>query len=98
MDFETANKVMHPVEKEWHYPVLARYGYTSPTPPQEGFVRAYFYNHPKGRIIRVNTGVSCDYWEDLTPEAMPPSNYNGRRLALWGELEPYLQKIHGKSV
>ena len=59
-----ADQKMHPVEIQWHYPIMTKYGFNSDTPPQKGFVRHYQYSHPDGRLIKVTTGISADYFED----------------------------------
>lgn len=66
--FERANNKMHPVEEQWHYARLTKYGFTSETEPQKGFVRGYIYTHPDGREIRAFTGLQADYW--ISPTAM----------------------------
>ena len=78
------NEVVHPVESQWHFKYLTKYGYIPLTKSDKGFVRTYTYQHPTtGRIIICNTGVNADYWRD-------PSTTDG---GYWSELEPYLQSV-----
>lgn len=63
--FEKAEKTEHPVEKQWHYPIMINFGYVPLTPSQIGFVREYIYEHPVSRHqIHLHTGVNVDYWRD----------------------------------
>jgi hypothetical protein len=65
MIFEEANKVIHPVETQWHYKMMIDVGFTPETKEQIGFVRRYKYT--KGdHVINVSTGVNSDYWVDET--------------------------------
>ena len=81
-DFEQADRVVHPVEKEWHYPILIKYGYVPITKEAVGFVRFYDYEHPITKHkIKARVGVNADYWS-----ADDSGGY-------WSELEPYLVKI-----
>ena len=78
--FNEANKIVHPVETQWHYPIMTKYGYVPVTLTGIGFVRSYEYTHPEtGRSIKVSTGVNADYWED------------GGAFGYWRDLEPHLQ-------
>lgn len=80
--FNKANEVMHPIETQWHYPIMIEHGYKSETPPQKGFVRSYQYEHPEtGRVIDVTTGSSADYWNDRT----------SGEFGYWSDLEPHLK-------
>lgn len=64
MDFEEANKVVHPVEGEWHYQLMTAYGYVPETKEAIGFVRTYLYKHSvTGAIITCHTGASADYFK-----------------------------------
>jgi hypothetical protein len=65
MTFEEANKVVHKVEDQWHYPTLTAKGFIPETKTAVGFVRSYDYAHPKGHKIRCSTGANADHWEDL---------------------------------
>jgi len=81
-NFDEADKKVHPVEGEWHYPILTKYGFMPVTKVGIGFVRSYLYT--KGdHQIRVNTGVNADYWNDLTN---PTFGY-------WSDLEPFLKTL-----
>ena len=84
MDFDTANKAVHPVEAQWHFETMANAGYTALTKEAVGFVRAYTYEHPvTGHKVRVNTGASCDYWTDLTTG----------KGGYWSDLAPHMAKL-----
>ena len=83
--FAEANRAMHPVEDQWHYKVMTEYGFTSDTPPQQGFSRAYQYKNADGDEIRCFTGIQADYW------ISPTSTGYSRAL------RPYLEKHHGPS-
>lgn len=82
MDFEQANKAVHPVEAQWHYPILTAAGYVPETKEATGFVRRYDYTHPSKAPIRARTGVNGDYWECSTGGA-----------GYWADLEPFLKKM-----
>lgn len=79
--FEKANKVLHPVETQWHYETMTAAGYKCDDDPQEGFVRSYLYYHPEtGRKIKVTTGCNADYWNDLT----------SGEFGYWGSLQNHV--------
>lgn len=82
--FEQANQKVHPVEKQWHFPILTKFGYTPITPQQTGFVRTYVYEKD-GHQITCTTGSHADYWRD---EANAAGGY-------WVALEPHLRKLAG---
>ncbi len=63
-DFEKADKKVHKVEDQWHYPILTKYGYKPLDKTGVGFVRSYRYKNPEGHEIVCVTGSSADYWED----------------------------------
>jgi len=83
-DFSDADKKVHSVEDQWHYPIMTKYGYVALDKTGVGFVRSYKYEHPetKRRII-VSTGYSADYWNDKEDEA----------FGYWTDLEPHLQEV-----
>lgn len=81
--FEEANKKVHPVEGEWHYPIMARYGFAPETKEAVGFVRSYEYRHPSGHTIVVTTGVSSDYWKDQ----------QDLKTGYWLDLESHLKSL-----
>ena len=84
-DFNRADKVIHKVEDQWHYPVMQKYGWISDTPTGIGFVRSYDYHHPSISIpnkITVTTGVHADTWLTGSGEG-----------GYWASLEPYLKKL-----
>ena len=85
--FEEADKVVHPVEKQWHYPMLTKYGFEPEQREATGLVRKYTYTHPAGHRIVCSTGVSSDHWEDM--------NAKPWQGGYWRDLEPYLQKLVG---
>lgn len=82
--FNEANKVVHKVEGEWHYPIFVKHGYEPVEKEGVGFVRSYNYIHKvRGNRIKWTTGANADYWEG-----------SGGR-GYWGGLEPYLIKLEG---
>lgn len=84
--FIDADKHVHPVELQWHYPILTKYGYVPITKTGIGFVRRYTYENPvTKRTILVATGASSDYWED------------GDDYGYWRALEPHLEKLVTKE-
>jgi len=89
-----ADKVEHPVEKQWHYPILTKHGFEPKTKYGTGFVRSYNYEHPSGRKIRVTTGASADYWHDTTHGqhgfAEPGQDNAG---GYWSSLEPHVKAL-----
>ena len=81
--FEEGNKKVHPVETQWHYPVMTKHGFEPVTKEGVGFVRSYVYEHPTtGQKIKVTTGYNIDHWEDVKT----------KKGGLWNDLESYLQK------
>lgn len=81
-----ADKVVHPVEKQWHYEIMTAAGYEAVTKEQTGFVRCYHYEHPKtGRCFKLNTGISADYWTDVET----------KKFGLWDDLKGHLSAIAG---
>ena len=40
-----ADKVVHPVEKQWHYKYMTKYGYVADTKEGIGFSRSYNYHY-----------------------------------------------------
>jgi len=86
MSINEVDKIMHPVEKQWHYPILTKYGFTSDTESQQGLVRGYIYTHPDGHTIHVITGYHSDYW----------SGAGGG--GYWSSLELHLQKLTKPTI
>lgn len=83
-DFAKANQKVHPVEEQWHYPIMTKHGYVPDTKEAVGFVRSYMYTNPAtARRIRVTTGANADYWEDQ----------NSAACGYWRDLEPHLEKL-----
>jgi hypothetical protein len=81
--FEQANKAVHPVETQWHFPIMTKHGFVAETKERTGFVRAYVYSHPlTGAKYTVSTGVSADYWEG-------PAGSRG----YWADLDPHLEHV-----
>lgn len=80
--FEEANKKIHPVEKQWHHPIMVKHGFLAETKEGVGFVRSYTYKHPDGRTIVCTTGVNADTWRD------PDTNESG----YWMALEPHIAR------
>jgi len=86
--FAQAMKSIHPVETQWHYPKLTKYGFIPDTKSAVGMVRTYKYHHPEtGEIITASTGANSDHWES--------DQYKFTRGKegewFWGGLEPYLK-------
>lgn len=63
MTFDQANQQEHPVETQWHYPILIAQGFQAETKTAPGFVRAYTYAHPNGARVQCVTGYSADHWQ-----------------------------------
>lgn len=63
---EAADKVIHPVEKQWHFELMTKHGFKPETKEVTGLVRSYTYNDNKGTKIVVTTGYHTDRWEDKT--------------------------------
>ncbi len=81
MDFKTANKVIHKVEDQWHYPIMIKHGYIPQNKKGTGFVRSYRYLHPETKEeITCATGANADYWTI--------KDGNG---GYWNELENYMK-------
>jgi hypothetical protein len=80
--FEEANKTVHRVEDEWHYPIVTAGGFVPETKEGVGFVRSYTYRHPSGVTVTCNTGYSSDYWRS-----------SGGDYGYWGSLESFVNKI-----
>jgi len=62
-NFEEANKKIHKVEDQWHYPILIKYGFKPVTKEGVGFIRQYIYAKGEHRIV-ASTGVNSDHWCD----------------------------------
>lgn len=76
--FKEANKVVHKVEDQWHYPIMTKAGYEALTKEGVGFVRRYEYK--KGtHTVKCITGASSDRWED-----------NKRNFGFWSSLKENL--------
>lgn len=90
MNFEEADKKVHPVESQWHYETMTRYGFIPETKEAVGFVRSYIYKHTDGHEFEVTTGFSRDYWVHKS------AKHKGVQ-GLWRELEPYLKTLTAGS-
>jgi len=91
-DFREANETIHPVEQQWHYPILTKYGFVPITKTAQGFVRSYVYEHPVTReMVSANTGASADYWETTGKGSGDFSHF-------WAGLEPYLKSKYEKAA
>ena len=73
MDFNEANKAIHPIETQWHYKTMIEAGYVPETKEAVGFVRTYIYKKD-GHEMQLKTGASADYWFDVTKNA---TGYHG---------------------
>ena len=81
--FDEANKIVHPVETQWHYSIMTEFGYESQTPSGVGFARTYIYKHPiTKREFSLTTGCNGDYWADLS----------GKGYGYQRSLKEYLEK------
>ena len=61
--FNEANKAIHKVEDQWHYPIMMEKGYEALTKEGVGFVRSYLYK--KGDMeVKCTTGYSADHWSN----------------------------------
>ena len=80
---EEADKVVHPVHTQWHYPILIAAGFVPETQEATGFVRRYRYKRDNGHCINVSTGASADYWDDATTSAH----------GYWSTLGPHIAKL-----
>jgi len=79
--FNEADKVVHPVEAQWHYKILEPLGWVAQTKEAVGFVRSYVYTHPKSdMVIQCCTGVNADYWKE---------NTHGKGWGYWPALEKF---------
>lgn len=84
MTFEEANQTEHPVETQWHYPIMSAAGFEALTKTGTGFVRGYVYKHPvTQKQIRAVTGVNADYWEDQDTS----------QGGYWSTLEAHVKKL-----
>ena len=80
--FEEANKTVHKVSDQWHYPILISHGFEPITQEAVGFVRSYDYVNNSGEKIQCNTGCNSDYWSGLGGGGY------------WGALEPFLKEFN----
>jgi hypothetical protein len=78
--FNEANKIVHPVCTQWHYPIMIKFGYIAVNKTDIGFVRHYVYHHPTlDHKVTCSTGASADHWQD-----------NKNHFGYWSDLEPRL--------
>ena len=52
------DETIHPVETQWHYKIMTKYGFKPETKEQKGLVRGYVYKDNKGREVTCITGYS----------------------------------------
>lgn len=79
--FNKANEAVHPVEKQWHYPILTGAGFVPVTLVGTGFVRTYEY--VRGDItVQCTTGSNAEYWRSSTGEG-----------GYWASLQPFCNKV-----
>lgn len=88
MDFKEANKVVHKVEDDWHYPIMIKYGFKPTENTKAGFVRRYSYKNDNGYEIHASVGASADHWSDIT----------GSGFGFWSGLEPHLKKLKTDKI
>lgn len=86
MTLDEADKKVHPVETQWHYPVMIKYGFIPITKEAVGLVRSYEYTNPTGRLVRCTTGYSADTFEELDP-----TTRRIRNIGYHGGLEAHLK-------
>jgi len=87
VSFNEADKQVHPVETQWHYDIMTKYGYTPITKEGIGFVRSYIYVHPtKSERFGLTTGRHADYWAEVG------TNHSG----YWGTLEARLKELDAR--
>lgn len=80
-----ANEIIHNVEKEYHYPLMIKYGYVPVNKTGLGLVRSFeWINNNTNHKIRYTIGVNADYWEHL----------NNGHYGYWRDLDSYLTKIN----
>jgi len=82
MNFQEANKKVHKVEDQWHYPLMIAAGFVAVTKEAVGFVRNYHYTRDTLNVVCV-TGASSDYWSCSQRQS------NG----YWADLEPFLKGL-----
>ena len=87
--FEQANKTVHPVTTQWHYPILTKHGYVADTKEAVGLVRCYTYTHPTTKhSMLLTTGMSSDYWTDKRTG----------KVGYWNELDTHLTSISEGAI
>lgn len=76
----SVHDVVHPVEKQWHYPIMTKYGFKPQDLSGVGLVR--FYKYTKDNVmISCHTGVHQDYF------------IHGSKTGIWSELENYIKEM-----
>lgn len=84
---EEVNSIVHPVETQWHYPIMVEFGFEPVTKKAQGIVRSY--NYQKGTIIiECVSGYTADYWNRIV------SRHEEWKGGLWKSLRPYLESIN----
>lgn len=86
---ESVDDKEHPIEKEWHYPVLTAHGFTSADKVKKGMVRSYKYTSSEypDHVITMTTGANSDHWED-----------KGNASGIGSSIKQHLFKLTGKKV
>jgi hypothetical protein len=82
MDIQEANKKVHNVEDQWHYPIMIKYGFKPEDKTKTGLVRNYKYKNEKNQEVIAVTGANGDYFK-----------VNGQSKGYWSDLEPYLKEL-----
>jgi hypothetical protein len=78
-EFNEGWKVSHPVEKQWHYETMIKYGFKPLDMVKSGWIREYSYSRDN-IIVKCITGASSDRWEC------------GSEYGLWSRLESFLKE------
>jgi len=87
MDINEADKVIHPVETQWHYEIMTKHRFIPLDKTDVGLVRSYRYKHPNtDHYITVSTGYHSDHWKD---ETTGDGGYHGT-------LEAHLERLSKK--
>jgi len=82
-EFNEGWKVSHPVEKQWHYETMTKYGFKPLDNIKLGWIREYSYSRD-GITVKCTTGANSDRWEC------------GSDYGFWGSLGSFLEKKFGK--
>jgi hypothetical protein len=74
--------VIHPVDTQWHFPIMTRAGFVPVTREAKGLVRRYEYTRGD-HVVVVCTGLNMDYFVDMTL----------KKERIWSELEKHLKTL-----